>query len=432
MPMIGEVIAVDVEGRQFAITVVDLLGKGGEGVVVACSADKDFRDAMGLREMGVADDRPFAVKLGARVADEIQRIPRGPPPPRHVAAMRTAGIAVSGGDRWECAVGPVYRRGSVAQEIASTGGLPVDQAADFTACMLAALRPMHAKDVVHSDVKPGNLLVIDSDRCVLADFGGSHAVGTSTDRCLTVGFASASVLRGMPTEPKDDVHAAGISLAQMLRGDTDLILMSRTIVGGKSRWNGNDTYALDILADHQPTMIRTGHVDTDQIVARMIAPDRHNQFDAVDALAAIFPFTSQAGRDRTVEHEPILCLEDIVAIGQRVLDRLDERGDRYDPAAAPLFRRCAAHLAREPRLSDGAREIFERAAHAAPPVAEHQAMAAQAWIASAQQETALRVQSAIDLRDRSRPSRQVELHRQAPPEAIPAAKPRDVWWERRT
>lgn len=432
MPMIGEVIAVDVEGRQFAITVVDLLGKGGEGVVVACEADREFRDALGLREMGVADDRPFAVKLGGRVADEIQRIPRGPPPPRHVAAMRTAGIAVSGGDRWECAVGPVYKRGSVAQEIASTGGLPIDQAADFTACMLAALRPMHAKDVVHSDVKPGNLLVIDSDRCVLADFGGAHEVGTATDRCLTVGFASASVLRGMPTEQKDDVHAAGISLAQMIRGDTDLNLMSRTIVGGKSRWNGNDVHALDILADHQPTMIRTGHADTDQIVARMIAPDRSNQFDVIDSMATLFPFTSQRGRELSADHDPIFSLDDLICIGQRTLDRLDPRGDRYDPAAAPLFRRCAAHLAREPRLSDGARDIFERAAAAAPAEAERQHAAAQRWIDSANAETAARVQAAIELRDRSRPSRQVELHRQAPPEAIPAAKPRDAWWERRS
>ena len=435
MPMVGEVGVIELlepdgSTSQHPIVVSDLLGRGGEGVVVAASAEEDYRSRMDTVSMGIPANADIAIKIGDAVADEVKRRPPEPPKLRHIAAFRGSGTILLGGKRYECAIAPVFRKGSVEHDIAANGPLHADQAADYACCMLSALRQLHDRDMVHADVKPGNLLVVSDHRCVLADFGGAHKIGESTSRCLTIGFASERVLRGFPTEPRDDIHAAGVSLAHMLRGES-MLLMSRTIVGGKSKWGGQDDEALNVLADHQPTLLRTGDPAMDVIVARMIAPSAHEQFDCVDAMAALYPFTSSVARERTVDHGPLFSNEDLVAIGDRILARLDPDDNRYEASAAPMFRLAAEHLAHDGRLTDDQREMFEAAAHAPPPLAEQQAALAQRWIRQAQDETKVRVESAVQRRDPARPSMQVDVHRQAPPPPVAPANPKHAWWERR-
>src|SRR5690606_28639416 len=50
------------------------------------------------------------------------------------------------------------------------------QAAELLGQMLSALAACHGHDVVHSDLKPGNLLVTPEGQVLLTDFGISRAV----------------------------------------------------------------------------------------------------------------------------------------------------------------------------------------------------------------------------------------------------------------
>jgi serine/threonine protein kinase len=61
---------------------------------------------------------------------------------------------------------------------------------------------MHSRDVLHRDIKPGNILVFDDNRLKLADFGltkirDPHAL-TDT-HCGTIGYLAPEVNPNSPT-----------------------------------------------------------------------------------------------------------------------------------------------------------------------------------------------------------------------------------------
>jgi serine/threonine protein kinase len=55
--------------------------------------------------------------------------------------------------------------------LADTGMLPPIRVARIGVQIAAALSAVHAKDIVHRDVKPGNILVGENDFAKLTDFG---------------------------------------------------------------------------------------------------------------------------------------------------------------------------------------------------------------------------------------------------------------------
>jgi serine/threonine-protein kinase len=108
--------------------------------------------------------------------------------------------------------------------------LPINEALTCLKALGAALGYAHAHDVVHSDVKPGNVMVDQGGSIYLADFGiARHAESTVT----TLGVAGSPAymapeqIRGEPVSPASDVYALGVLVYEMLtgtrpfRGDTE-------------------------------------------------------------------------------------------------------------------------------------------------------------------------------------------------------------------
>ena len=106
------------------------------------------------------------------------------------------------------------------------GGKPVDE--DFLrnvfARLLSGLREVHARKLLHLDIKPANIYVRDDGHPVLLDFGatrrglgpdaGSHAV-------FTPGFAAPEQQgSGEPLGPWTDIYSVGASLYGCLAGET--------------------------------------------------------------------------------------------------------------------------------------------------------------------------------------------------------------------
>jgi serine/threonine protein kinase len=58
-----------------------------------------------------------------------------------------------------------------ARELLAEGPLSLPRATHLVAQLLEALAHVHARGLVHRDVKPSNLLVGPDDRCLLSDFG---------------------------------------------------------------------------------------------------------------------------------------------------------------------------------------------------------------------------------------------------------------------
>ncbi|MFT6986119.1 MAG: serine/threonine protein kinase [Psychromonas sp.] len=113
-------------------------------------------------------------------------------------------------------------------------GLPRNEAWNLLHGMCLALIHAHSENIVHSDLKPGNVFVTDGGIAKIFDFGIARAVA-SIDRshneqdrtvfdagnlgALTPAYASREMLLGETPDVRDDIYALGCIAYEMLTGD---------------------------------------------------------------------------------------------------------------------------------------------------------------------------------------------------------------------
>lgn len=80
----------------------------------------------------------------------------------------------------------------------------------------------HGRGVVHRDIKPGNLRVLDSGRVKIMDFGTAKLTGaesslTKTGMTLgTVAYLAPERMRGKPATPASDIFSLGVVAYELL------------------------------------------------------------------------------------------------------------------------------------------------------------------------------------------------------------------------
>src|SRR5579863_9151704 len=112
---------------------------------------------------------------------------------------------------------------SCAEILRDQGHLDVDQAVEIISQSCRGLDYAHRHGVVHRDVKPGNLLVSDSDVVKLADFGIARATDQSSITQVgsvlgTAAYLAPEQARGEEAGPRADLYSLGVVAYQLLSG----------------------------------------------------------------------------------------------------------------------------------------------------------------------------------------------------------------------
>jgi serine/threonine protein kinase len=111
---------------------------------------------------------------------------------------------------------------ALATTIRERGRLPVDEVRHIAVQLLVALQAVHSADLVHRDIKPGNIQICGGDRVVLTDFGLSAPPSSPGDPRGPV----AGSLRYMAPEtiidgqfgPASDLYSLGVTLYAAVEG----------------------------------------------------------------------------------------------------------------------------------------------------------------------------------------------------------------------
>src|SRR5262249_37650107 len=103
-------------------------------------------------------------------------------------------------------------------------GQPLDVQVDLLAQLLRALTYLHRRGIIHRDIKPTNVMVIEQHGELVVktlDFGLSVGRGESVDDSTTAGtlaYMSPELLMGLPAGEASDLYAVGVITYEMLTG----------------------------------------------------------------------------------------------------------------------------------------------------------------------------------------------------------------------
>jgi eukaryotic-like serine/threonine-protein kinase len=112
---------------------------------------------------------------------------------------------------------------SCAELLRDNGHLGLAQAISVVTQACRGLDYAHRNGVVHRDVKPGNLLVSDSEVVKLADFGIARAVDQSSITQVgsvlgTAAYLAPEQARGEEAGPRADLYSLGVVTYQLISG----------------------------------------------------------------------------------------------------------------------------------------------------------------------------------------------------------------------
>ena len=97
------------------------------------------------------------------------------------------------------------------------------EAVHFTVQILRALQHAHDKGIVHRDIKPHNIMLLQDGTIKVMDFGIARFARddgrTVTDKAIgSVHYISPEQARGDVTDEKSDIYSVGVMLFEMLTG----------------------------------------------------------------------------------------------------------------------------------------------------------------------------------------------------------------------
>lgn len=188
-----------------------------------------------------------------------------------------------------------YVEGRSLQEVLREDGpLPPERAIEVARQIAEGLAAAHDEGVVHRDLKPANVLLDDSGRAYITDFGVARSVSgsglTRTGGVLgTPGYLSPEQARGEEVDGRSDLYSLGLLLFEMLTGELPFRGETLAEVLGER------------LTGRPRTLSETGvpaSAGLERIVARCLAREPDDRYPDARALAADLASGAAAGPPR--------------------------------------------------------------------------------------------------------------------------------------
>lgn len=119
-----------------------------------------------------------------------------------------------------------YVEGHTVRELLTDGNpVPLEEAVEIVSGVLDALEYAHHQNLVHRDIKPGNVMITTTGKIKVMDFGiaralsDSQATMTQTDAVVgTAQYLSPEQARGEQVDARSDLYSAGCLLFELLTG----------------------------------------------------------------------------------------------------------------------------------------------------------------------------------------------------------------------
>ena len=173
-------------------------------------------------------DRPVAVKILhpqlANDAEFIEKFNREAKAAAKLAHANIVNIYDVGVDQGNNFIVMEYVGGDTLKNyIQKAGCLETEEALHIAMEIASALCAAHRSNLIHCDIKPHNILVMNDGKVKVTDFGIARAVSSSTmtyggDVIGSVHYFSPEQAKGTAITPKTDIYSLGIVMYEMLSG----------------------------------------------------------------------------------------------------------------------------------------------------------------------------------------------------------------------
>ncbi len=194
----------------------EIIGDGGMAVV--------------YKAWDTQDEMPVAIKvLREEYIDNDEFIRRFKDESKAIAVLSHPNIVkvydVSFGDRMQYIVMEYIDGITLKDYIERCGSISVKDTIHFIVQILRALQHAHDKGIIHRDIKPQNIMLLEDGTIKVTDFGiarfskNNTKSMTMTNKAIgSVHYVSPEQARGEPTDAKSDLYSLGVMMYEMLTG----------------------------------------------------------------------------------------------------------------------------------------------------------------------------------------------------------------------